>query len=175
MTLHTSAMQMQHLTGPMMSHTSDVTDALEQVRHEREVLLFETEQLRLENAALHASVRASARVVDRFAAVADPVVASDGYTYERADLVQYLTECRSLGIAPRSQLTNEPMSDVLVCNNSLKRMIALLQSIEPVPVTVSAPLVSNAEAAAWEANNGSNNHYNHNNNNGGNALPTKQK
>ncbi|KAG5507004.1 hypothetical protein JKF63_05750 [Porcisia hertigi] len=84
-------------------------------------------------------------VVRRYAEVKDPVVASDGYTYERAELSRYLTDCKKSSSKAYSQQTKEELTDVMVENVSLRRLAELLKGVHSVEVpqlTTRPPLVS---------------------------------
>lgn len=76
------------------------------------------------------------RLADRYTAVKDPVVASDGFTYERAVLTEYLNSCSKEGTEAVSNQTQEPMTSLLIPNRSLKtlleRLVELLQSTNVV-------------------------------------------
>lgn len=51
----------------------------------------------------------------------DPVVAEDGYTYERVALEGWFERCMKTGV--RSPLTNEVMGEKLVSNHTLRQVI----------------------------------------------------
>lgn len=71
-------------------------------------------------------------VLARYAAVEDPVIASDGFTYERRVLQSYIAECRSQNANPISQQTGESLaSDQIVSNASLRRLVECLQAVQP--------------------------------------------
>jgi len=60
----------------------------------------------------------------------DPVLASDGYTYERAAITEYLRESREndANSIPLSPATHQPLSDLSLRPNFLaKKLIQLLQ------------------------------------------------
>ncbi|CAJ1014653.1 hypothetical protein Q4I30_000360 [Leishmania utingensis] len=78
-------------------------------------------------------------IVRRYAEVKDPVVASDGYTYERTDLTRYLSDCRKSNSKAYSQQTKEELTDVIVDNISLRRLAELLKGVH----TVEVPQLSN--------------------------------
>ncbi|KAK7196474.1 hypothetical protein NESM_000584900 [Novymonas esmeraldas] len=98
---------------------------------------------RLQNA--DAKLQQVERVVRRYAEVKDPVVASDGYTYERTQLSRYLDECKQSNSKAYSQQTKEELTDVMVDNVSLRRLAELLMSTPAVEVpqlSNRVPLVS---------------------------------
>ena len=71
------------------------------------------------------------RVVQRYTVVQEPVVASDGYTYERRVIKQYLDECQRSGVAPISQQTQQELNATLIPNQSLKKLVELLKGAKP--------------------------------------------
>ena len=102
------------------------------------------------------------RVVQRYAQVQEPVVASDGYTYERTTIQNYLDECDAADNQAYSQQTKEVLTDVLIPNQSLKKLVDLLKSVKPLDVpqaTQRSPIPplrggaaanpANANAVSW--------------------------
>lgn len=83
------------------------------------------------------------RVVQRYTIVQEPVVASDGFTYERRIIKQYLDECMRSGVSPISQQTQSELNSVLVPNQSLKKLVELLRQTRPA----EAPPSPNTEPA----------------------------
>ncbi|CAC9482443.1 RNA binding protein / CSBPB / ZC3H40 [Leishmania donovani] len=83
-------------------------------------------------------------VVRRYAEVKDPVVASDGYTYERTELSRYLSDCKKSNSKAYSQQTKEELTDVMVDNVSLRRLAELLKGVHSVevPQLSSRPLLA---------------------------------
>ncbi|KAG5503015.1 hypothetical protein JIQ42_06978 [Leishmania sp. Namibia] len=84
-------------------------------------------------------------VVRRYAEVKDPVVASDGYTYERTELSRYLSDCKKSNSKAYSQQTKEELTDVMVDNVSLRRLADLLKGVHTVELpqlSSRAPLTS---------------------------------
>lgn len=80
------------------------------------------------------------RVITRYTVVQDPVVASDGYTYERAVIRQYLDECEASEASAYSQQTKEALvKDVLIPNQSLKKLVELLRMVKPSDVPAATP------------------------------------
>ena len=99
------------------------------------------------------------RIIGRYTAVSEPVVASDGFTYERSTIQRYLDDCRASNVAAVSQQTKEPLSDVLVSNQSLKRLVELLKCIktESPPTSESfTPSFEPTRSTTAKKNNGSN-------------------
>ncbi|KPI90052.1 RNA binding protein [Leptomonas seymouri] len=78
-------------------------------------------------------------VVRRYAEVKDPVVASDGYTYERTELSRYLSDCKKSNSKAYSQQTKEELTEIMVDNVSLRRLAELLKGVH----TVEVPQLSN--------------------------------
>lgn len=55
----------------------------------------------------------------------DPVMASDGYTYERSAIEQLIAEAENSGETPKSPMTNEPLSSVRVSSNyAIKSLVS---------------------------------------------------
>jgi hypothetical protein len=80
------------------------------------------------------------RVVSRYASVTDPVVASDGFTYEKKILQQYLDDCKQAGQSAISQQTKDILQETLYPNESLKKFVELLKDLKLPPQTsLSAP------------------------------------
>jgi hypothetical protein len=53
----------------------------------------------------------------------DPVVASDGHTYDRASIENWINQCTRYSRPVVSPLTRDPLTDVLTPNHALKRLI----------------------------------------------------
>lgn len=88
------------------------------------------------------------RVVQRYTIVQEPVVASDGFTYERRIIKQYLDECLRSGVSPISQQTQSELSSTLVPNQSLKKLVELLRQTKPSNEAPAAPAAATAATAA---------------------------
>lgn len=86
------------------------------------------------------------RVVQRYAIVTSPVVASDGYTYERDTIKAYLDDCKNTNTRATSQQTHTELGSTLIPNHSLKKLVDLLKSYKP-PST-EQPAKSNLGAVA---------------------------
>ena len=139
--LQTAITQVQQQSAPALHSTAELALLLEQLREERDATRQEVLRLGEDNDLMGAALRAIARVADRFSAVNDPVVASDGYTYERRDLENYMTECRASHVVARSLLTDEPITDAVVGNHSMKRLLALIREVDPAGVAASCSCV----------------------------------
>ncbi|CAD2217498.1 RNA binding protein [Angomonas deanei] len=68
-------------------------------------------------------------IVQRYVNVKDPVVASDGYTYERTEITNYWQECQNTHSKAYSQQTREELDQVFLPNLSLSRLVELLKKI----------------------------------------------
>ncbi|CCW60822.1 unnamed protein product [Phytomonas sp. EM1] len=77
-------------------------------------------------------------LVRRFANTRDLVVASDGYTYEREALDRYFKECSGSNSKAYSMQTKEELTDVVIPNKSLIRLVSHLKSVrlEDIPQLV---------------------------------------
>jgi hypothetical protein len=91
------------------------------------------------------------RVVQRYTIVQEPVVASDGFTYERRIIKQYLDECLRSGVSPISQQTQGELSSTLVPNQSLKKLVELLRQTKPSNEPPAAPAATTTAAASPNA------------------------
>ncbi|CUI14130.1 RNA-binding protein, putative [Bodo saltans] len=79
------------------------------------------------------------RVVQRYIIVHEPVVASDGYTYERSVIQQYLEECEENNASAYSQQTKEVLKETLIPNQSLKKLVDLLKTVRPQDIPQVTP------------------------------------
>eukprot|EP00760_Papus_ankaliazontas_P038882 PhM_4_TR9391/c0_g1_i1/m.65205 len=103
--------------------TNSVRSIAEPYRVLVQQLIAERDECRQQLAHIH-------RVVSRYAAVQDPVVASDGFTYEKRVLQQYLDDCRNAQQTAISQQTKEVLQDTLYPNESLKKFVELLKDLK---------------------------------------------
>src|SRR5690606_29734111 len=81
----------------------------------------------------------------------DPVVASDGHTYERSIILDCWRECRRRGQPWTSPMTREPMQDTLHDNVIVRQLIAELSTRKravSAPAAVSSTPQSLAASAA---------------------------
>lgn len=70
--------------------------------------------------------------LQRYECAADPVVGSDGYTYERQDLESYIEDCKSKNEPAFSNQTREEMTSQMISNHSLVSLTKeLMQAINP--------------------------------------------
>lgn len=79
------------------------------------------------------------RAVQRYTVVQEPVVASDGFTYEQGVIRQYLDECAESNTQAYSQQTKEPLNKILIPNQSLKKLVELLKTVTPQEVPAAVP------------------------------------
>jgi hypothetical protein len=105
--------------------------SFQELRQAYTAVCQERDQMRAQVAAAEGRLAEVHRVVRRYAVVVDPVVASDGYTYERTVIQQYLDDCGREGQAAVSQQTKEELQNHLVPNQSLKKLVELLKNIKP--------------------------------------------
>ncbi|CCW71523.1 unnamed protein product [Phytomonas sp. Hart1] len=75
------------------------------------------------------NIRDVRRIVDRYSVVKDAVVASDGFTYERDVITEYIESCKKGGGTPISHQTDVPMTSLLIPNRSLKRLLDSLTEL----------------------------------------------
>lgn len=90
------------------------------------------------------------RIISRFCFVKDPVVASDGFTYERENIISYMNTCKQSGETPKSKENNENLTSLLVPNRSLRTFLDRLQEIHKTDrsaMEASAPNYAKASAA----------------------------
>ncbi|CCW60823.1 unnamed protein product [Phytomonas sp. EM1] len=69
------------------------------------------------------NIRGVRRIVGRYSIVKDAVVASDGFTYERNIITEYIESCKKSGTTPISHQTNEPITSLLIPNRSLMKLL----------------------------------------------------
>ncbi|EAN90179.1 putative RNA-binding protein [Trypanosoma cruzi] len=104
------------------------------------------------------------RIVQRYAAVTDPVVASDGFTYERDVITNYFNECQAQKNIPMSQQTHTELTMMLFPNRSFKRFLEQLMETKPAEMRAEASSSShgnhggNANASSRSAGNAQNTH-----------------
>jgi hypothetical protein len=88
------------------------------------------------------------KVVDRFESVKVPVVASDGFTYDKPLLQAYFAECRAKGVVVLSHQNQQELRDLTIPNNSLTK---LLEQLRPLVNPVVEPPIIAAHTAAMRA------------------------
>ena len=72
------------------------------------------------------------RTTSRYLQVKNPVVASDGFTYDREVIERYFKDCLNNGEEPTSQQNKTKLDPTqLIPNMSLKKLLELLDAIKP--------------------------------------------
>jgi prefoldin subunit 5 len=123
-------------TAAMMRHLQILTQAVETVQQHCSNVMQERDQYSSMLTVAQQRLTEVQRVVQRYTVVQDPVVASDGFTYERRTIQQYIDDCARTRAAPVSQQTREELTNTLVPNQSLKKLVDLLKSVKadaPMP------------------------------------------
>ena len=123
----------------MMQMIKDLQATLEETRVAYNQVLQDRDQKRQQLAAAEGRLGDVQRVVQRYTVVQEPVVASDGYTYERGTIKQYLDECEATETHAYSQQTKEVLTDTLIPNQSLKKLVELLKTVKPNEVPAATP------------------------------------
>ncbi|EAN90180.1 RNA-binding protein, putative [Trypanosoma cruzi] len=151
----------------LLNIAQNLQRTLEETRHLYNNAIKQRDEVRAKLIAVQNSLAAVERVVSQYASVKDPVVASDGFTYENVSIREYLRECASTNTKAYSQLTKEELLDVVVPNQTLRRLVHMLQSVrttEVPPITQRRPIppyTPQQGDANWKSNNmansGSNN------------------
>jgi hypothetical protein len=131
--------QIQNLQRAVQS-AKDGYDALARERDQFNALLVQAE----------GRLNEVQRVVQRYTVVQEPVVASDGFTYERRVIKQYLDECQRSNIAPISQQTQQELNATLIPNQSLKKLVELLKSARPSETSTANAAVAKTAAATGD-------------------------
>lgn len=111
------------------------------------------------------------RFVNRYGAVTDPVVASDGFTYERELITDYFKECEEQKNVPMSQQTKCELTTQLYPNRSFKRFLEQLMATTLTNIRIDTSCGSsggqgnysgganaNSGASGRHAGNGESNH-----------------
>jgi hypothetical protein len=84
-------------------------------------------------------------IIGRYAGVEDPVVASDGFTYERRTILAYFEECDRSGVEPQSNQAEVTLTKELMPNSTLRRIVDQVRAVrapgEPAPAPPQAPRV----------------------------------
>ncbi|RNF12201.1 RNA-binding protein [Trypanosoma rangeli] len=136
---------------------------LEETRHLYNNAIKQRDEVREKLVVAQNSLAAVERVVNQYASVKDPVVASDGFTYENVSIRDYLRECASTNTKAYSQLTKEELLDVVVPNQTLRRLVHMLQSVrasEVPPISQRRPIppyTPQQSDANWKGNNANSN------------------
>ncbi len=115
----------------MMQMIKDLQATLEETRVAYNQVLQDRDAKRVQLVASEARLADVQRVVQRYTVVQEPVVASDGFTYERSTIKQYLDECEAAETHAYSQQTKEMLTETLIPNQSLKKLVELLKTVKP--------------------------------------------
>ncbi|KAH9589098.1 hypothetical protein LSM04_002090 [Trypanosoma melophagium] len=138
----------------------NITHGLQRILEDTRVMyntaIRQRDEARTRLIAAQANLAAVERVVGQYASVTEPVVASDGFTYENVSICEYLQECASSNTKAYSQLTKEELYDVVVPNQTLRRLVQMLQIVR----TSEVPPVSQRSPIAPFNNNNNNNNIN---------------
>jgi hypothetical protein len=148
--------QHQGIMERMNSHVQQLQKAVENTRSAYNQVIQERDNLRQQLQSAEGRLAEVQRVVTRYTVVQDPVVASDGFTYERHVIQQYLDDCIREGQPAISQQTKEELKPNLVPNQSLKKLVELLKSVKPkevpaVSASVDIPREEDSDSKKWKA------------------------
>jgi len=135
--------QHQTIMDRLAQHVQQLQRAVENTRSAYNQAIQERDNLRSQLQSAEGRLAEVQRVVTRYTVVQDPVVASDGFTYERHVIQQYLDDCARENQPAISQQTKEELKPTLVPNQSLKKLVELLKAVKPkdIPATAAAPPV----------------------------------
>jgi predicted transcriptional regulator len=123
----------------MMPMIANLQEILESTRVAYNTMIADRDAKRQLLVAAEGRLAEVQRVVQRYIIVQQPVVASDGYTYERNVIQQYLEECEENNASAYSQQTKEVLKDTLIPNQSLKKLVDLLKTVKPQEVPPVTP------------------------------------
>ncbi|KAH9589131.1 U box domain [Trypanosoma melophagium] len=115
----------------VVQHIKNLTNVIETLRQHYDAVIEERDYMNRSLEAAEGRLLDVQRVVQRYAAVTDPVVASDGFTYEREVITKYLNECQTLKNVPMSQQTHKELTMLLFPNRSFKRFLEQLMETRP--------------------------------------------
>lgn len=150
----------------------DMTATLERTRIAYNQALQARDEKRNQLIKSEARLTEVRKVVGRYATVKDPVVASDGFTYERQVIEEYLRECQTNETDAYSQQTREVLSPILHSNSSLKKLVESLKAakeseVPPADDLKPIPPFQGGGNASSAANNSRGNNNNNNASKGG--------
>lgn len=123
----------------IMHHINTLQETLESTRVAYNKMIVDRDAKRQQLVAAEGRIAEVQRVVQRYIMVQDPVVASDGYTYERSVIQQYLEDCAATDASAYSQQTKEVLKDILIPNQSLKKLVDMLKAVKPQEIPVAIP------------------------------------
>ncbi|KEG08547.1 RNA-binding protein [Trypanosoma grayi] len=160
----------------VIQHINTLASSVESLRQHYEAVVEERDYMNRSLEAAEGRMLDVQRVVQRYASVTDPVVASDGFTYEREVITNYLNECQALKNVPMSQQTHTELTMLLFPNRSFKRFLEQLMETKPADMRTDVASShgnhsgsANAAAQGRATGNGQNNHRNETNSKGANA------
>lgn len=130
--------------------------AEEDIKYKSEI--EERNRLRAAVEEVERRIGAVHQVIARYAAVEDPVIASDGYSYERRVILGYIEDCQKSGVAPRSNQIDTELTNDLYSNSTLRRIVEQLGAVRlpnqggavpaaPAPAARAAPGAAGVAAA----------------------------
>eukprot|EP00758_Cryptobia_borreli_P006244 Tbor_TRINITY_DN5102_c1_g10::TRINITY_DN5102_c1_g10_i1::g.26350::m.26350 len=139
--------QHETTTAKMANLLQMMTKFIDSFKLARNELLSERDRYVAQLSQADSRLKEVQRVVQRYAVVEEPVVASDGFTYERSIIKKYLDDCNQSGMPPTSQQTQTVLTGVLIPNQSLKKLVELLKPARPTSEMPTA-IPSAAETAS---------------------------
>ncbi|ORC92502.1 RNA-binding protein [Trypanosoma theileri] len=148
----------------VVQHIKNLTNVIETLRQHYDAVVEERDYMNRSLEAAEGRLLDVQRVVQRYAAVTDPVVASDGFTYEREVITKYLNECQTLKNVPMSQQTHKELTMLLFPNRSFKRFLEQLMETRP------ADMRTDVLGSSGHGNNTNNSINNSNNSNTNNSI-----
>lgn len=110
------------------------------MRAEHAAMVEDLEAVRRLVEEVEGRVRQVHQLTERYAAVEDPVIANDGYTYERRAILAYLEDCRQSGVPARSHQGDCELNGDLFSNSTLRRLTEQLRAVKlPADTASSVP------------------------------------
>lgn len=116
------------------------------LRAQYEEALGEKQSIEMLAARAEKRVQEVKEIVDRYVGVKDAVVASDGFTYERETISNYIDGCKEAGGTPTSYQTEKPLTSLLIPNRSLKTLVDRLVTLQKAELT-SSPVAADGVPA----------------------------
>lgn len=152
-----------HNSRELAKHSSDLVRFLQHTRDAYNNAVRERDLLYSQLKTKLEKLQKCEVTLQRYEVASDPVVASDGYTYERDEIVGYIDECKGSGKPAFSEQTKEQLTDRVVSNLSLISLTKeLMGAIKPdfnvlpeyLPRTHIEPYTTTTSSAgrggAWE-------------------------
>ncbi|EAN78859.1 RNA binding protein, putative [Trypanosoma brucei brucei TREU927] len=144
----------------VVHHIHSLVSVIESLRKHYETVVEERDYIKRTLEEAEERLKGVQRLLQRYTSVNDPVVASDGYTYEREAITSYLEECQSMNNVPVSQQTGEELTMMLLPNRSFQRFLSQLMDAKPVEGRHSSGSSGNSKTNATAINTGSANGQN---------------